>query len=73
MIMQLTLKEVLERGIEKEVQSRLLYIDLGQKVSDEAAKDAFQELAQQEKGHQNLIRLPNDLTAMSRKSYIMNR
>lgn len=55
MIMQLTLKEVLERGIEKEVQSRLLYIDLGQKVSDEAAKDAFQELAQQEKGHQSRL------------------
>lgn len=54
-VMQLTLKEVLEKAIEKEVQSRLLYIDLSQKVGDEAAKDAFQELAQQEQGHQRLL------------------
>jgi rubrerythrin len=52
---QLTLDEVLERAIQKEVEARLLYTDLSQKVDDRAAQDAFQELAQQEQGHQNLL------------------
>ena len=55
MITQLTLKEVLEKAIQREIESRLLYIDLSQKVDEEAAKDACQELAQQEQRHQNLL------------------
>lgn len=55
MATQITLKEILEKAVEKEVNSRLLYVSLSQKVSDEAAKDAFQELAKQEQGHQNLL------------------
>ncbi len=50
--MQLTLKEVLKKGIEKEVQSRLLYIELSQKVSDKTAKDDCKEITRQEQGHQ---------------------
>ena len=55
MATQVTLHEILGKAIEKEVSSRLLYVSLSQKVDDEAAKDAFQELAQQEQGHQNLL------------------
>jgi rubrerythrin len=55
MASRLTLKEVLEKAISKEIESQRLYVALSQKVDDEAAKDAFQELAQQERGHQNLL------------------
>ncbi len=55
MVTQLTLKQVLAKAIQKEIRARLLYTDLGQKVNDEAAKDALQELARQEQGHQALL------------------
>ncbi len=55
MVTQLTLKEVLGKAIQKEIESRLLYIDLSQKMTNEYARDAFQELARQEQGHQNLL------------------
>ena len=55
MVTQVTLKEILEKAIEKEVDSRLLYVSLSQKANDQTAKVAFQELAQQEQGHQNLL------------------
>jgi len=51
----LTLKEVLQKAIEKEIESRLLYTELSQKVESEVAKDAFQKLARQERGHQSLL------------------
>jgi len=55
MATQFTLNEILGKAIQKEIGSRLLYIDLSQKMKDQVAKDAFQELAQQEQGHQNLL------------------
>ena len=55
MVTQLTLEEVLERAIQKEIESWHLYSDLSQKMTDEAAKDAFQKLARQEQGHQQLL------------------
>ncbi len=55
MVAQLTLKKVLEKVIQKEIELQLLYIDLSQKVENEAARDAFQRLAQQEKGPQSLL------------------
>lgn len=55
MVTQLTLKEILEKAIRKEIGSQLLYTDLSQKVSEKAAKDAFQFLVRQEQGHQNLL------------------
>ncbi len=53
MVTQLTLKEVLGKAIQKEIESQLLYASLRGKMSDTAAKDAFQGLARQEQGHQN--------------------
>jgi rubrerythrin len=55
MVTQLTLKEVLGKAVQKEIESQHLYRDLSQKMTDEAAKDAFQELARQEQGHQQLL------------------
>ncbi|MFC1956421.1 ferritin family protein, partial [Chloroflexota bacterium] len=45
----------LEKAIQKEIGSRLLYDNLSQKMKDQVAKDAFQELARQEQVHQNLL------------------
>ncbi len=55
MVTSITLKEILEKAIEKEINACLLYASLSQRVSDETARDAFQELAQQEQGHRNLL------------------
>lgn len=55
MARQLTLKEVLEKAISKEIESRLLYISLRQRVKDKAVRDAFAELARQEQGHRTLL------------------
>ena len=52
---KLTLKQVLEKGIQKEIQAQSLYYDLCHKVKEEAAQDALQKLARQEKGHQILL------------------
>lgn len=50
-----TLNEILEKAIQKEIGSRLLYVDLSQKMKGHVVKDAFQELARQEQGHQNRL------------------
>ena len=55
MVTQQTLQNILKKAVQKEIESQLLYTTLSQKVEDKAAKDAFQELVQQEKGHQNLL------------------
>ena len=52
---QLTLREVLEKGIRKEIESQLLYSELSQKAKDKATKEAFQNLVRQEQGHQKLL------------------
>jgi len=51
----LTLKKVLQKAIEKEIESRFLYTELSQKVESEVAINAFQKLAQQEQGHQSFL------------------
>jgi len=55
MATQSTLKSVLEKAIEKEIESQHLYSDLSQQVKHAAAREAFQELVRQEKGHQNRL------------------
>ena len=52
---ELTLEKVLRLAIQKEIASWLLYNDLSRKASQEAARDAFSKLAQQEKGHQRRL------------------
>jgi rubrerythrin len=54
-IMAPTLSEVLARAIEKEIGSQMLYQSLSQRVSQQATRDVFLELVQQERGHQHLL------------------
>jgi rubrerythrin len=56
MITRLTLERALEKAIQREIESQHLYRDLSQKMTDEAAKDAFRQLSQEEQGHENLLR-----------------
>lgn len=52
MAAQFTFKEILEKAIKKEIESQRLYSDLSHKMTDDAARDAFRQLSQQEQGHQ---------------------
>jgi rubrerythrin len=51
----LTLREVLEASIQKEIMSRFLYIGLRQRMKNQAAKEAFSLLADQEETHQKIL------------------
>jgi rubrerythrin len=55
MVSNLTLWEVLEAAIQKEIMSRFLYIGLRQRMKDQAAKEAFSLLADQEATHQKVL------------------
>ena len=55
MATRLILKEVLQKAVHKEIESRQLYSKLSQKMTDKAARDAFNELARQEQGHRQLL------------------
>lgn len=52
---KLTLKQVLEKGIQKEIQSQALYTDLCHRVKEEGVQDVLKEMVRQEKGHQTLL------------------
>ena len=52
---QLTLKEVLQTAIGKEIEAQKLYSDLARIMTSQVAKDTFQELVRQERGHQQLL------------------
>ena len=52
---QMTLKQVLEEVIRREIQSQHLYASLSRKVMDEAASAALRKLIGEEKGHQNRL------------------
>jgi rubrerythrin len=55
MTIEFTLNDILEKAIEKEIESRLVYTDLSKRTKDKAIKDAFLELARQEQGHQKML------------------
>lgn len=55
MVSRLTLREILEQAIQKEMMSRFLYVGLRQRVKNQASKDAFQNLAEQEERHQRIL------------------
>jgi len=56
MITQLTVQGILEKAIEKEIESQELYQNLSQKMTNEAARDAFLKLSREEQGHEDLLR-----------------
>lgn len=55
MAAQFTINEALEKAVEKEEASRLLYENLSQRMQNPIAKDAFQELAWEEQEHRNFL------------------
>jgi len=55
MAAQLSLRDVLDKAIRKEIESQRLYTDLSQKVKDNSARTVFQDLARQELGHKQRI------------------
>ncbi len=55
MAAQLSLRDVLDKAILKEIESQRLYTDLSQKVKDNSARTVFQDLTRQELGHQSLL------------------
>jgi rubrerythrin len=56
MVTQMTVQAVLEKAIEKEIESQRLYEDLSRKVTQAAARDAFITLRREEEGHEELLR-----------------
>ena len=42
-------------AIHKEIESQRLYSDLSQKMTNDAARDAFRQLSQQEQEHQSIL------------------
>jgi rubrerythrin len=55
MAAQLSLRDVLDKAIQKEIEAQRLYTDLSQKVKDNSARTVFQDLARQELGHKQRI------------------
>ena len=55
MMSQWTVQQVLQTAIEKEVESQRLYADLAERVREDAAREAFADLVQQERGHQHVL------------------
>lgn len=55
MTAQLTLRDVLNQAIQKEIESQRLYADLTQMIDKRSVKDAFRGLTRQEKGHQKTL------------------
>jgi rubrerythrin len=55
LVSQLTLREVLKEAIQKEISSHSLYTGLRQRVRKQAVKDAFQDLADQENMHRQVL------------------
>jgi rubrerythrin len=51
----ITIEEVLQKAIQKEIESQNLYSDLSQKMTDIAVKDVLQGLVRQEQAHQQLL------------------
>ena len=52
---QLTISDVLDKAIQKEIESQNLYTSLSQRMSDQAAKDAFISLFHEEQRHQSIL------------------
>jgi len=55
MAAQLSLRDVLDKAVQKEIESQRLYTDLSQKVKDNSARTVFQDLAAQELEHKQRI------------------
>ncbi|MFC1861405.1 ferritin family protein [Chloroflexota bacterium] len=48
----LTIGDILEKAICKEIEAQVLYKDISRRINNPAEREAFQELEKQERGHQ---------------------
>lgn len=55
MVLKFTLEKILEKAIQKEIDSQNLYRTLSNRVKDKYARDALQDLAKYEKEHQLIL------------------
>ncbi|MBI4267716.1 MAG: ferritin family protein [Chloroflexi bacterium] len=55
MVAQLTIEDILQKAIQKEIESQNLYAHLGRRMTDPAAKDTFASMVRAEKRHQELL------------------
>jgi rubrerythrin len=55
MATEMTVAKVLKEAIRKEIAAWLLYSDLGRRLEQAAAREAFKKLAGEEKEHQKLL------------------
>jgi rubrerythrin len=53
--LNLTLREVLQEAIHKEIEAHVMYAGLKSRVNNSSAKDALQDLAEQESTHQHIL------------------
>lgn len=51
----IALGDILDKAIEREIQSQRVYTDLGKKVKESAARDVFAILVREERTHQELL------------------
>lgn len=56
MIKQLTVKEILTKAIQREIEAQKLYRDLSGNVTNEATQDMLRELSRVEEKHEDLLR-----------------
>lgn len=56
MVKALTVKQVLHKAIQKEIEAQELYHHLSQAVTDDVARDMFRQLSRVEKKHEALLR-----------------
>jgi len=55
MATKMTLEEVLRTAISKEITAQQLYADLAKRVTSQIAKETFQSIVREERGHQLLL------------------
>ena len=54
-MIDMTLSDVLSKGVQREIESQRLYTDLGQRVKESAARYAFDILVKEEFRHQQIL------------------
>ena len=55
MIEQLTIRDILQKAIQKEIEAQNLYHDLSQKMENEASRDLLAQLVKAEAKHEELL------------------
>ena len=55
MVTQLTVTDVLKKGIQREIESQRLYTDLSLRMNNPAAKDVLVKLVKEERRHQDIL------------------